>query len=126
MSQEHLRTARPITRRQFAALFGIAGLGAGSVTRVLAQTPEVALPATFQESPSLASSVSDGSLPPVTERLPTNPLIVPMNERIGQYGGTWRTATVSAETVAPLGKSFFATTTATVLPFARASIAAIC
>jgi peptide/nickel transport system substrate-binding protein len=34
--------------------------------------------------------VQAGELPPVDERLPLEPLIVPVVEEIGQYGGTWR------------------------------------
>jgi peptide/nickel transport system substrate-binding protein len=39
----------------------------------------------------LAERVAAGELPPVAERLPVNPLVVEPYERIGQYGGTWRT-----------------------------------
>ena len=45
---------------------------------------------TFNEAPSLAALVEAGDLPPVGERLPDNPLIVPVVEQIGQYGGTLR------------------------------------
>jgi peptide/nickel transport system substrate-binding protein len=34
--------------------------------------------------------VAAGSLPPVEERLPASPLVIPAEEEIGQYGGTWR------------------------------------
>ncbi|WP_267941355.1 ABC transporter substrate-binding protein [Streptomyces sp. ST2-7A] len=44
------------------------------------------------EAPMLAERVEAGDLPPVTERLPTNPLVVPPTDRIGDYGGTWRSA----------------------------------
>jgi peptide/nickel transport system substrate-binding protein len=44
-----------------------------------------------QEAPMLAERVANGDLPPVAERLPENPLVVEPVERIGQYGGTWRT-----------------------------------
>ena len=47
---------------------------------------------TYGESPDLASMVSAGSLPPVEERLPESPLVVPVFEEIGQYGGTWNLA----------------------------------
>ena len=33
-----------------------------------------------------------GELPPVDERLPLEPLVVPVVEEIGQYGGTWQRA----------------------------------
>ena len=48
------------------------------------------IPTTFHEAPDLAKLVSEGKLPPVEDRLPEEPLIVPPIERIGQYGGTWR------------------------------------
>lgn len=44
----------------------------------------------FNEAPSLAALVESGDLPAVEERLPDNPLIVPVVEQIGQYGGTLR------------------------------------
>ncbi|HBD84391.1 MAG TPA: hypothetical protein DC056_10325, partial [Dehalococcoidia bacterium] len=47
------------------------------------------MPATFQEAPALAELVALGQLPPVAERLPTNPLVIEPAEGIGQYGGTW-------------------------------------
>lgn len=47
-------------------------------------------PTTFSEAPELANRVALGELPPVEDRLPEEPLIVPTIERIGQYGGTWR------------------------------------
>ena len=48
---------------------------------------------TYGESPMLAEMVADGGLPPVHERLPVNPRILPVYEEIGQYeGGTLRRA----------------------------------
>ncbi|NED98888.1 ABC transporter substrate-binding protein [Phytoactinopolyspora halotolerans] len=44
-----------------------------------------------KEAPSLAQQVEDGTLPPLEERLPTEPLVVEPVEEIGTYGGTWRT-----------------------------------
>lgn len=44
------------------------------------------------EAPMLAEKVKAGDLPPVAERLPSNPLTVTPNERAGVYGGTWQTA----------------------------------
>jgi len=44
----------------------------------------------YQEAPGLAARVEAGEMPPVGERLPQNPLVVEPNERVGQYGGTWR------------------------------------
>jgi peptide/nickel transport system substrate-binding protein len=43
----------------------------------------------YQEAPQLAEMVAAGTLPPVEERLPENPIVVKAIESIGQYGGTW-------------------------------------
>ena len=48
------------------------------------------IPKTISEAPELTQLVTAGKLPPVEERIPEEPLIVPPIERIGQYGGTWR------------------------------------
>lgn len=44
----------------------------------------------YSEAPALAAQVAAGELPPVEERLPENPLVIPVVERIGEYGGEWR------------------------------------
>src|SRR5262245_43086447 len=51
-----------------------------------------AQPAKFHEAPVLAEQVKAGKLPPVDKRLPSDPLVVPVVERTGQYGGVWRRA----------------------------------
>jgi peptide/nickel transport system substrate-binding protein len=43
----------------------------------------------YNEAPMLKELVDAGKLPPVEERLPANPLVIPVAESIGQYGGTW-------------------------------------
>lgn len=45
----------------------------------------------YNEAPSLAEMVAAGTLPPVDERLPENPRVVPLSEgdTIGVYGGIW-------------------------------------
>lgn len=48
------------------------------------------------EAPILAERVAAGELPPLEERLPANPMVVPVVERIGDYGGTWRNALVAS------------------------------
>lgn len=50
------------------------------------------MPTEFSEAPELAALVAKGELPPVEERLPEEPLVIPPVERIGKYGGTWRRA----------------------------------
>lgn len=44
------------------------------------------------DPPMLVRQVEQGTLPPLADRLPENPLIVEPVERIGDYGGTWRSA----------------------------------
>src|SRR6059036_1283334 len=51
-----------------------------------------AQPTKFNEAPILAEQVKAGKLPPVDQRLPSEPLVVPVVERTGQYGGVWRRA----------------------------------
>jgi peptide/nickel transport system substrate-binding protein len=46
----------------------------------------------YKEAPQLAALVKEGKLPPVEQRLPKEPLVLKPVERIGQYGGQWRTA----------------------------------
>ena len=41
----------------------------------------------YGEAPELAAMVAAGTLPPVDERLPLNPLVVEPAEQIGMYGG---------------------------------------
>ena len=53
---------------------------------------EVVRPATYGEAPVLASLVRAGKLPPVEQRLPSNPLVIPVVEEIGRYGGVWKRA----------------------------------
>lgn len=44
----------------------------------------------YNEAPMLAEMVAAGELPPVDERLPDDPLIEPVVDEIGQYGGVLR------------------------------------
>ncbi|MFY0597837.1 MAG: ABC transporter substrate-binding protein [Cognatishimia sp.] len=46
----------------------------------------------YKEAPMLADMVSAGSLPPVEERLPSEPLVLETLDSIGEYGGTLRRA----------------------------------
>ena len=48
------------------------------------------IPTKFNEAPIVAELVKAGELPPVEERLPEDPLVIPPPEAIGVYGGTWR------------------------------------
>src|SRR3954451_16198204 len=46
----------------------------------------------YKEAPALAEQVKAGKLPAVDQRLPESPLVVPVVEKVGQYGGIWRRA----------------------------------
>src|SRR5215475_10360421 len=69
-----------------------------AVALVLAVVATTGLPAPvaaqgkYKESPALAEQVKAGKLPAVDQRLPETPLVVPVVERTGQYGGVWRRA----------------------------------
>jgi peptide/nickel transport system substrate-binding protein len=51
----------------------------------------------YGEAPALAEEVEAGNLPPVEERLPEEPIVVDVPERIGQYGGTWQTTLLGGQ-----------------------------
>ncbi|MCC9078709.1 ABC transporter substrate-binding protein [Litorilinea aerophila] len=99
-----------VSRRQFlvtssAAVAGLALSACGTA----GPAPEVAPPAAeappaaaaepavagqrFKEAPMLAELVKAGQLPPVDERLPSQPMVVEVVDQIGTYGGTWRGGT---------------------------------
>lgn len=99
-----------VSRREFMRLSALAGAGAfvaacgGAGPAAPAEAPAAdapaaaepaaaapaAAPSTYNEAPMLADLVAAGSLPPVDERLPSNPLVMPVAEMIGSYGGTFR------------------------------------
>jgi peptide/nickel transport system substrate-binding protein len=54
--------------------------------------PAAAQGGKYHEAPALAEQVKAGKLPPVEQRLPEEPLVVPVVEKIGEYGGLWRRA----------------------------------
>lgn len=58
---------------------------AGSVGQDDGRQPDVK----GKQAPMLAERVKAGDLPPVKERLPTNPLVVDTVDGAGAYGGTW-------------------------------------
>ena len=57
-----------------------------------APAPTAAPAAKYKEAPMLAELVKAGKLPAVDQRLPANPLVLKPVEKVGKYGGTWRTA----------------------------------
>ena len=44
----------------------------------------------LHQAPAFQQMVADGTLPPLEDRLPAEPLVVEPVEAIGQYGGIWR------------------------------------
>src|SRR5690349_20768752 len=59
------------------------------------ETPEIVtdpakLPKKFQEAPALSELVKAGKLPPVEQRLPSEPMVVEPLRSVGKYGGIWR------------------------------------
>lgn len=65
-------------------------------------TPVGAAAMTYTETPVLAPMVDSGDLPPVAERLPQVPLVVPMNQSgqtVGRQGGAINTIMASAKDV---------------------------
>jgi peptide/nickel transport system substrate-binding protein len=93
----HERQPRTLSRRRFAALAPAAAAIAGTLPRAVAQTP-AAMPASFSEAPMLAELVQAGTLPPLAERLPPEPLVVTTKNAIGTYGGTFFGASMAPET----------------------------
>lgn len=59
-----------------------------SVAAILAATTALSQECSqYNESPMLAAMVAAGDLPPVAERLPSEPLVVAVAEQIGSFGG---------------------------------------
>ena len=59
-------------------------------TVVVEKIVELGAGTKFGEAPMLAQLVLAGKLPPVEERLPEDPLVMPVFSEIGKYGGTMR------------------------------------
>lgn len=93
------RQPSKITRRTFTAMMAAPAIAVGGATprSVFAQTPD-AVPTSFNEAPMLAELVEAGTLPPVAERLPPEPLVVTPKNAIGTYGGTFYGASMAPET----------------------------
>jgi len=62
------------------------------IVREVIKIVEVERPVITQygEAPALAQLVAAGKLPPVEERLPSNPMVIPVFGEIGKYGGEIR------------------------------------
>jgi peptide/nickel transport system substrate-binding protein len=78
------------SRRSFLKL--VAGSTAAAFVASVEPLTAAAREMTYHEAPMLADLVAAGSLPPVEERLPSNPRVITPYEEVGDYGGTWRRA----------------------------------
>src|SRR5690349_1927443 len=93
---ERPKHAIPLSRREFMAIASgaTAAFVGGFPFRTMAQTPLPPTPTSFAESPMLTEMVNAGTLPPLEERLPSEPLVVEGVDGVGNFGGTWRSAMV--------------------------------
>jgi peptide/nickel transport system substrate-binding protein len=64
-----------------------------------------AVPTSFKEAPALATLVKDGKLPPVEQRLPSEPMVITPIDTVGVYGGQWRTGTTGTADTAWFGRT---------------------
>lgn len=77
------------------ALWTVAACGAAPAAP--AADDDAAMPAeadgmavSDNQAPAFRQMVRDGTLPPLEDRLPSEPLVVEPVDDVGQYGGTWR------------------------------------
>ena len=54
------------------------------------------------EAPMLKALVDAGTLPPLSDRLPKNPMVVTPLREVGTYGGTWRSTIVGGGSLSML------------------------
>ena len=80
-----------LSRRRFLQMMA-SGAAATVAVSVSPFSVAAAQEMTYQEAPMLADLVASGALPPVAERIPSNPRVVTPLDEIGQYGGTLRRA----------------------------------
>lgn len=67
------------------------------VTKVVEKVVEVTVaPSEVKESPALFAQVAEGKLPPVSERVGQEPVVINVTDKIGTYGGTWRRVAIGA------------------------------
>ncbi len=84
-----------ISRRAFlAASTAFTGAMALSTFRIAA--------AEVKESAFLQAEVDGGTLPPVAERMPANPLVITPLDKVGQQGGDWNHALVGGGSLSML------------------------
>lgn len=77
---------RQVANRRLALIGLMAGAG------LLAASGAALAQGKYKEAPVLSELVKTGKLPAVDARLPEKPLVVPVAERVGEYGGVWRRA----------------------------------
>jgi len=75
-----------ITNSKRVLISGVAALGLAAMGAM------PALAADYNQAPFFDDAVAAGDLPPVDERLPSNPLVFESLGSIGEYGGTMRRA----------------------------------
>ena len=78
----------PVQPGQAQGVLGESGL-VGELEGATLQ-PDAARPAKLSEAPMLAERVKAGTLPPVEQRVPDEPLVIKPVHEIGRYGGIWR------------------------------------
>ena len=78
-----------------AAMDAQKALAGVELQRELVAAVTAPAPLEFNEAPELAQLVLGGKLPPVEERLPSAPLVIPVFDEIGKYGGDIRSAWTS-------------------------------
>jgi len=99
-----------LSRRDFLRLSALtaAGVAVAACAKTPTEAPKVATPTkkaevkptatpepvgpSAKQSPLWAEEVKGGKLPALEERLPPDPVVIPVVEEIGQYGGDWRRA----------------------------------
>jgi peptide/nickel transport system substrate-binding protein len=83
---------RTLTRGSFLKLSAASAVGA-TVSALAGKVPAALGQGQYGEAPDLAARVQRGELPPVSERLPQNPYVVPHKwVNNGRYGGVMRLA----------------------------------
>ncbi|MHB0876241.1 MAG: ABC transporter substrate-binding protein [Anaerolineae bacterium] len=93
-------TSAPTTAAAATTAPTVAATTAPTTAPTQAAQATTAAPGRYSEAPMLAEMVAAGDLPPVEERLPREPLIQPVVDEIGQYGGVWHRGAVSASDTA--------------------------
>ena len=73
---------------------------------IVKEVTPIPTPSKYNEAPELAGLVLAGELPPAEERLPENPMVVEVVDRIGVYGGDWNTSMRAAQDNAWLVRTF--------------------